>query len=111
MSSGAFGDETESTVLHEVDCFGNETDILSCSVSTFGLQSEHSASVICQGVYQRYIHAQAGNFLPGMLCFPLPTHTLDSKNHSIELRIMQSCKDTQLFSSSDNNCTWCYRIN
>ena len=51
MSSGAFGDETESTVLHEVDCFGNETDIFNCSVSTFGLPSEHSASVICQGVF------------------------------------------------------------
>ena len=52
MSSGAFGDETESTVLYEVDCFGNETEILSCSMSSLGLQSEHSASVICQGVCQ-----------------------------------------------------------
>ena len=50
MSSGVFGDETESAVLYEVDCFGNETDILSCSMSTLGLQSEHSASVICQGI-------------------------------------------------------------
>ena len=50
MSSGAFGDETESTVLHEVDCFGNETEILRCFMSSLGLQSEHSASVICQGV-------------------------------------------------------------
>ena len=53
MSSGVFGDETESAVLHEVDCFGNETDILSCSMSTLGLQSEHSASVICQGIIIR----------------------------------------------------------
>ena len=49
MSSGVFGDEIESTVLYEVDCFGNETNIFNCSLSTFGLQSEHSASVLCQG--------------------------------------------------------------
>ena len=76
MSSGAFGDETESTVLHEVDCFGNETDILSCSVSTFGLQSEHSASVICQGVYQRCSHVQMDNFFAWYtLLLPVDPHT------------------------------------
>ena len=101
MSSGAFGDETESTVLYEVDCFGNETDILSCSLSTFGLPFEHSASVICQGVYRRCRNSWAGNFCLVCCAFPLPTYTLDSTNHLIELRVTHSCKVTQLFSPPD----------
>ena len=49
MFSGAFGDDVESTVLFSVDCAGNETGILKCSVSHSGTCSEHSAAIICQG--------------------------------------------------------------
>ena len=49
MSSGAFGDDLQSTVLYEVNCAGNETEILSCSPSFSGTCTEHSAAVICQG--------------------------------------------------------------
>ena len=49
MSSGVFGDDTASAVLYSVDCLGNETDILNCSLSHSGACSEHSAAVICQG--------------------------------------------------------------
>ena len=50
ISSGAFGDDTSSTV-QSVTCYGNETEVLSCSYSTDdpGTCSEHSAAVICQG--------------------------------------------------------------
>ena len=50
MSSGVFGDDIESSLLYGVDCFGNETDILSCSLSTIGVTAQHSASVICQSM-------------------------------------------------------------
>ena len=40
----------ESSVLYEVDCAGNETEILNCLFSTTGFFSEHSASVICKGL-------------------------------------------------------------
>ena len=50
MSSGVFGDDIESSVLYEVDCAGNETEILNCLFSTTGFLSEHSASVICKGL-------------------------------------------------------------
>ena len=49
MSSGAFGDDIESSVLHGVDCSGSETEILNCSTS-LSLTCEHSAAVICQGM-------------------------------------------------------------
>ena len=51
ISSGAFGDDTESTIVQSVNCYGNETDVLNCSYSTSGpgMCLEHSASVICQG--------------------------------------------------------------
>ena len=49
MSSGAFGDDLQSTVLYDVNCAGNETGILSCSVSFSGTCTEHSAATICQG--------------------------------------------------------------
>ena len=53
MSSGVFGDDTESTVVNSVTCSGNETEVLKCSHSTSatGMCSEHSAAVICQGVF------------------------------------------------------------
>ena len=49
--SGAFGDDTMSTVVQSINCYGNETEMLNCSYSTSGLEtcSEHSAAVICQG--------------------------------------------------------------
>ena len=50
VSSGLFGDDVESSVLYEVDCSGNETEILNCPFSTSGVLSEHSASVICQSM-------------------------------------------------------------
>ena len=55
MSSGAFGDDTKSTLIRSVNCYGNETDMLNCSYSTSGLGmcSEHSAAVICQGQKSR----------------------------------------------------------
>ena len=49
MSSGAFGDNLQSTVLYEVNCAGNETEILSCSPTFSGTCTEHSAAIICQG--------------------------------------------------------------
>ena len=49
MSSGVFGDDTDSSVLFGVDCSGNETEILSCSSSDYGDVADHSASVMCQG--------------------------------------------------------------
>ena len=51
MSSGAFEDDTMSTVIRSVNCYGNETKMLNCSYSISGLGtcSEHSAAVICQG--------------------------------------------------------------
>ena len=45
-----FGDDIDSSVLYEVDCFENETEILTCSYSSLGDHSEHSASVLCQGM-------------------------------------------------------------
>ena len=49
VSSGAFGDDTDSAVLYGVQCSGNETEILNCSFSNSGVCSGHSGSVICQG--------------------------------------------------------------
>ena len=51
ISSGAFGDDTSSTIVRSVSCYGNETRVLNCSYSTDdpGTCSEHSAAVICQG--------------------------------------------------------------
>ena len=51
MSSGAFEDDTVSTIIQSVNCYGNETKMLNCSYSTSDLGTclEHSAAVICQG--------------------------------------------------------------
>ena len=51
MSSGAFEDDTVTTVIQSINCYGNETQMLNCFYSTSGLEtcSEHSAAVICQG--------------------------------------------------------------
>ena len=51
ISSGAFGDDTVSTVVQSVNCYGNETEMLNCSFSTSDVEMclEHSAAVICQG--------------------------------------------------------------
>ena len=51
VSNGAFGDDTVSTVIKSVNCYGNESGVLNCSYSTDapGTCSEHSAAVICQG--------------------------------------------------------------
>ena len=49
LSSGLFGDDTESAVLHGVDCSGDEMELLSCSLSYTGSCFGHSAAVICQG--------------------------------------------------------------
>ena len=51
ISSGAFGDDTVSTVVQSVNCYGNETGVLDCSFYTadWGTCLEHSAAVICQG--------------------------------------------------------------
>ena len=54
MSSGVFGDDIDSSVLYEVDCLGDETEVLSCSYSSLGDHSEHSASVLCQGMQFLY---------------------------------------------------------
>ena len=50
VSSGAFGDDIESAVLYDIDCLGNETGVLNCSLSHSGTCPEHSAAVICQGM-------------------------------------------------------------
>ena len=49
--NGAFGDDTVSTIIHSVNCNGNEPGVLNCSYSTDdpGTCSKHSAAVICQG--------------------------------------------------------------
>ena len=49
VSSGVFGDDIDSAVLYSVECVGNETGILNCSVSDSGTCSDHNAAVICQG--------------------------------------------------------------
>ena len=49
LSSGVFGDDLDFTLLHNVDCSGNEKELLNCSVSYTGLCTEHNAAVICQG--------------------------------------------------------------
>ena len=51
VSNGAFGDDTVSTVIKSVNCYGNESGVLNCSYSTDAPEtcSEHSAAVICQG--------------------------------------------------------------
>ena len=60
VSSGVFGDNITSTVLHDVVCYGNETSVLDCfhATSDPGTCLEHSAAVICQGrkVWEVYIH-------------------------------------------------------
>ena len=50
--TGAFGDDTGSSVLFSVQCTGNETEIVNCAHSTNGPEicSHHSAAVVCQGV-------------------------------------------------------------
>ena len=52
MTTGVFGDDTESSVLFSVQCTGNETEIMDCAHSTNGSKicSHHSAAVICQGL-------------------------------------------------------------
>ena len=49
--NGAFGDDTVSTIIQSVNCYGNESGVLNCSYSTDAPEtcSEHSAAVICQG--------------------------------------------------------------
>ena len=49
ISSGAFGDDTVSTVIQSVNCYGNETEVLNCPTADLGTCTEHSASVMCQG--------------------------------------------------------------
>ena len=51
ISSGAFGDDTMSTIVRSVSCNGSEVGLLDCSYSTVdpGTCSGHSAAVICQG--------------------------------------------------------------
>ena len=50
IRNGAFGDDTVSTILHSVNCNGNEPGVLSCFYSSddLGTCSKHSAAVICQ---------------------------------------------------------------
>ena len=50
MATGAFGDDTGSSVLFSVECTGNETEIMDCSFSLNGTYSHHSSAVVCQGV-------------------------------------------------------------
>ena len=52
MSTGAFGDDTGSTIVYSVMCTGNEPELLNCSHSTTASATcSHSAAVICQGTY------------------------------------------------------------
>ena len=52
VSSGVFGDDLDSSLVYSVMCSGNETGILQCSHSlNYTCTSEHSAAVICQGLY------------------------------------------------------------
>ena len=46
-----FGDDIDYSVLFEVDCSGNEMNIFNCTWLSSGLHSEHSASVVCQGMH------------------------------------------------------------
>ena len=50
MATGAFGDDTGSSVLFSVQCTGNETEIMDCRPSMSGTCSHHSAAVVCQGL-------------------------------------------------------------
>ena len=51
VATGAFGDDTESSVLFSVQCSGNENEIMDCTHSTngSGMCLYHSAAVVCQG--------------------------------------------------------------
>ena len=43
-----FGDDVDSTLLHNVDCFGDEDNLLHCPLSYTGLCAGHNAAVLCQ---------------------------------------------------------------
>lgn len=50
--TGAYGDDTVSSILSTVKCSGNETKIVDCFISTNASEacSHHSAAVVCQGL-------------------------------------------------------------
>ena len=52
MDTGVFGDDTGSSVVSSIECSGNETEIMDCTLSINGSGpcSHHSAAVICQGL-------------------------------------------------------------
>ena len=52
MGTGVFGDDTGSSVVFSVQCSGNETEIMDCTLSINGSGPcpHHSAAVICQGL-------------------------------------------------------------
>ena len=49
VSSGVFGDDIESTVLKNVDCYGNESEIQNCLLYDYETYPDHNAAVVCQG--------------------------------------------------------------
>ena len=51
VATGAFGDDTGSSVLFSVHCSGNETEIMDCThaMNGSGMCLYHSAAVVCQG--------------------------------------------------------------
>lgn len=52
MSTGAFGDDKASTLIHSVNCTGDESKLLDCTYDVTAdpeTCTDHSASVICQG--------------------------------------------------------------
>ena len=50
MTTGVFGDDTGSSVLFSVECSGDETEIMECSLSVAGTCLDHSSAVVCQGL-------------------------------------------------------------
>ena len=98
ISSGVFEDDLESALVKSVDCSGNETDVLDCSLSLGGTCSaEHSAGIICQGksntIPFNYLHM---------------TDLQQIKKRGQQTVVMESwdCQEQCLLTRGDYRCAW-----
>ena len=53
MTNGVFEGEVHSEVLYTVECYGNETYVMNCSLSFSGNCSDDTVGVICQGMQSK----------------------------------------------------------
>ena len=53
MTNGVFEGEVHSAVLYTVDCSGNETYVMNCSLSFSGNCSDDTVGVICQSMQSK----------------------------------------------------------